>query len=87
MFDADNERLGLVAEYDHPLLGRMRQFGSSSTSRRRPARSTARRRSSASTRWRSSSGSATPQADMDELESEGVVYWPDDNYAWTVLTA
>ena len=28
LFDGDNERLGLVAEYDHPLLGRMRQFGS-----------------------------------------------------------
>ena len=26
-FDADNERLGLVAEYDHPIVGRMRQFG------------------------------------------------------------
>ena len=27
LFDADNERLGLVAEYEHPILGRMRQFG------------------------------------------------------------
>ena len=27
LFDGDNERLGLVAEYDHALLGRMRQFG------------------------------------------------------------
>lgn len=28
LFDADNERLGLVAEYEHPVLGMMRQFGS-----------------------------------------------------------
>ncbi len=28
LWDADCERLGLVAEYPHPLLGRMRQFGS-----------------------------------------------------------
>jgi crotonobetainyl-CoA:carnitine CoA-transferase CaiB-like acyl-CoA transferase len=27
LWDADNERLGLVAEYEHPLLGRTRQFG------------------------------------------------------------
>jgi crotonobetainyl-CoA:carnitine CoA-transferase CaiB-like acyl-CoA transferase len=28
LWDADNERLGLVAEYEHALLGRTRQFGS-----------------------------------------------------------
>ncbi|MHB8466565.1 MAG: CaiB/BaiF CoA transferase family protein [Acidimicrobiales bacterium] len=27
LHDADNERLGLVAEYEHPMLGLMRQFG------------------------------------------------------------
>jgi len=27
LHDADNDRLGLVAEYPHPTLGRMRQFG------------------------------------------------------------
>jgi crotonobetainyl-CoA:carnitine CoA-transferase CaiB-like acyl-CoA transferase len=27
LFDADNERLGLVAEYEHPEMGLMRQFG------------------------------------------------------------
>jgi crotonobetainyl-CoA:carnitine CoA-transferase CaiB-like acyl-CoA transferase len=27
LYDSDNERLGLVAEYPHPRLGRMRQFG------------------------------------------------------------
>ena len=27
LFDADNERLGLVAEYEHPIMGTMRQFG------------------------------------------------------------
>jgi len=28
MFDADNERLGLVTDVGHPMLGRIRQFGS-----------------------------------------------------------
>jgi crotonobetainyl-CoA:carnitine CoA-transferase CaiB-like acyl-CoA transferase len=27
LFDADNERLGLVAAYEHPIMGVMRQFG------------------------------------------------------------
>jgi crotonobetainyl-CoA:carnitine CoA-transferase CaiB-like acyl-CoA transferase len=27
LHDGDNERLGLVAEYEHPLLGTLRQFG------------------------------------------------------------
>ena len=27
LFDADAERLGLVTEYEHPLLGVLRQFG------------------------------------------------------------
>jgi crotonobetainyl-CoA:carnitine CoA-transferase CaiB-like acyl-CoA transferase len=27
LHDADNERLGLVTEYDHPILGNLRQFG------------------------------------------------------------
>ena len=27
LHDADNERLGLVAEYPHRILGRVRQFG------------------------------------------------------------
>jgi crotonobetainyl-CoA:carnitine CoA-transferase CaiB-like acyl-CoA transferase len=27
LHDADNERLGLVTEYEHPTLGRLRQFG------------------------------------------------------------
>ena len=27
LFDADNERLGLVAEYEHPVMGNVRQFG------------------------------------------------------------
>jgi crotonobetainyl-CoA:carnitine CoA-transferase CaiB-like acyl-CoA transferase len=27
LHDADNERLGLVTEYQHPLLGQLRQFG------------------------------------------------------------
>ena len=26
-FDDDDVRLGLVAEYEHPIVGRMRQFG------------------------------------------------------------
>ena len=60
-FDADNERLGIVAEYEHPIVGRMRQFGklidfSETPSRaagaaaaRRPAHARHPRRGSATT--------------------------------------
>ena len=85
LFDADNERLGLVAEYDHPLLGRMRQYGTlhrllgDARPDQRPAaaRRRAHRRDPRVARlhrrptWTSS-------------RPNGVVYWPDDNYAWTV---
>ena len=56
----------------------------SSTSRRRPAGSRARRRSSASTPRTSWAGSATTTRQMQALKDEGVVYWPDDAYSWTV---
>ena len=59
LFDADNERLGLVAEYEHPIMGTMRQFGELIQFSDAPATSTRHRRASARTPARSSSGSAT----------------------------
>ena len=29
-------------------------------------------------------GYCEAERDMEALKAEGVVYWPDDNYAWTV---
>ena len=86
LFDADNERLGLVAEYEHPILG---------------THAPVRRRSSTSRRRRARSHGPPPlvgqhtreilgwlgyaDAEIDAAQgANGVVYWPDDDYAWTI---
>jgi crotonobetainyl-CoA:carnitine CoA-transferase CaiB-like acyl-CoA transferase len=83
-FDADNERLGLVAEYDHPLLGRMRQFGSFIDFSETPGvihgpPPLVGQNTIEILEWLGYS-----QADMDELKAQRVVYWPDDDYMWNV---
>ncbi len=83
-FDEDNVRLGLVAEYVHPIMGRMRQFGNLIDFSETPGHI----------------GGPPPlvgehtkdilgwlgydEAQMQALKDEGTVYWPDENYAWTV---
>ncbi len=83
-FDADNERLGLVAEYEHPILGRMRQFGMLIDFSETPGKihgppPLVGEHTREILEWLGH----TP-AEMDQLKAEGVVYWPDDRYAWTV---
>jgi crotonobetainyl-CoA:carnitine CoA-transferase CaiB-like acyl-CoA transferase len=83
-FDADNERLGLVAEYDHPLLGRMRQYGSFIDFSETPGLvhgppPLVGQHTIEILEWLGYS-----QSDMDELKEQRVVYWPDDNYMWNV---
>jgi crotonobetainyl-CoA:carnitine CoA-transferase CaiB-like acyl-CoA transferase len=83
-FDADNERLGLVAEYDHPLLGRMRQYGSFIDFSETPGLvhgppPLVGQHTVEILEWLGYS-----QADMDDLKAQRVVYWPDGDYAWNV---
>ena len=83
-FDADNERLGLVAEYDHPLLGRMRQFGSFIDFSETPGLvhgppPLVGQHTVEILQWLGYS-----PTDMDELKAQRVVYWPDDDYTWNV---
>jgi crotonobetainyl-CoA:carnitine CoA-transferase CaiB-like acyl-CoA transferase len=83
-FDADNERLGLVAEYDHPLLGRMRQYGSLIDFSETPGLvhgppPLVGEHTVEILEWL-----GYAQTEMDELKSQGVVYWPDDDYRWNV---
>jgi crotonobetainyl-CoA:carnitine CoA-transferase CaiB-like acyl-CoA transferase len=84
LFDEDLHRLGLVTEYAHPLLGRVRQFGNLITFSDTPGRQER----------------ATPMVGQDtrdilaemgyddvavsDLHDRGVVYWPDENYRWGV---
>jgi crotonobetainyl-CoA:carnitine CoA-transferase CaiB-like acyl-CoA transferase len=84
LFDGDNERLGLVAEYEHPLLGRMRQYGSFIDFSETPGRINGPpplvgQHTVEILEWLGVSSS-----EMEDLKSQRVVYWPDDNYAWNV---
>ena len=83
-FDADNERLGTVAEYEHPILGRMRQFGrlvdfSETPSRIESAPPLVGQHTKEVLGWL-----GYGEDEMASLKDDKVVYWPDDDYAWTV---
>jgi crotonobetainyl-CoA:carnitine CoA-transferase CaiB-like acyl-CoA transferase len=84
-FDSDNERLGLVAEYEHPILGTMRQFGSLIDFSETPGKihgppPLVGEHTREILEWLGFTGT-----EMDALKADGVVYWPgDDDYIWTV---
>ena len=84
LFDGDNERLGLVAEYDHPLLGRMRQYGSFIDFSETPGKINGPPPLVGEHTVEILEWLGYTQAQMDELKEQRVVYWPDDTYAWTV---
>ena len=82
LFDSDAERLGLVAEYEHPLLGRLRQFGQTIDFSETPGRIAGPApRVGEDTRAILGELGYSP-AEMDELKAAGVVTWPDESYAW-----
>jgi crotonobetainyl-CoA:carnitine CoA-transferase CaiB-like acyl-CoA transferase len=84
LFDADNERLGMVAEYTHPLMGRLRQFGSLIDFSDTPGRIAGPpplvgEHTREILGWLGHSDD-----DIERLKQGRVVYWPDADYAWTV---
>jgi crotonobetainyl-CoA:carnitine CoA-transferase CaiB-like acyl-CoA transferase len=85
MFDADNERLGLVVEYEHPILGVVRQYGNLIDFSETPGLvhgppPLVGQHTREILEWLGYTG-----AEMDELKAEKVVYWPDGNdYIWNV---
>ena len=82
LFDADAERLGLVAEYEHPILGRLRQFGATIDFSDTPGhiRGPAPRVGEDTRAVLDELGYSG--AEMDELKAAGVVTWPDESYPW-----
>ncbi|MEX2256482.1 MAG: CoA transferase [Acidimicrobiia bacterium] len=90
-FDADNERLGLVAEYEHPILGTMRQYGSLIDFSETPGKihgapPLVGQHTKEILAWLG----YAPDA-MDALKTDGVVSWPatpaepgSTDYPWTV---
>jgi crotonobetainyl-CoA:carnitine CoA-transferase CaiB-like acyl-CoA transferase len=84
MFDGDNERLGLAVEYEHPLLGRMRQFGNVIDFSETPGLvhgppPVVGQHTQEILSWL---GYGNDEAHA--LRDERVVYWPEDDYAWLI---
>jgi crotonobetainyl-CoA:carnitine CoA-transferase CaiB-like acyl-CoA transferase len=82
LYDADAERLGLVTEYEHPLVGRLRQFGETISFSDTPGRIFGPPpRVGEHTRMLLEE-LGVPSADHERLRADGVVGWPDETYAW-----
>ncbi len=83
LHDADNERLGLVAEYPHPTLGRMRQFGTlvdfseTPTGPYGPAPMVGQHTRPLMLRL----GYSTEE--IDDLVERGIIYETTEDYRWT----
>jgi crotonobetainyl-CoA:carnitine CoA-transferase CaiB-like acyl-CoA transferase len=84
LHDADNERLGLVAEYIHPTLGTMRQFGSlvdfseTPTGPFGPAPLLGQHTRPIMERLGYSG------EEVDDLLARGVIYEPGEDYRWAL---
>jgi crotonobetainyl-CoA:carnitine CoA-transferase CaiB-like acyl-CoA transferase len=81
LFDADNERLGLVVDYEHPIMGAIRQFGSTidfSDTPFCPHRPPPRigEDTEEILAWL-----GVDESRRAELKDQGVVAWPDESYA------
>ena len=84
LFDADNVALGLVAEYEHPILGTMRQFGTLIDFSETPgeihgAPPLVGEHTKEILAWL-----GYADADITALRESNVVSWPDESYPWTV---
>jgi crotonobetainyl-CoA:carnitine CoA-transferase CaiB-like acyl-CoA transferase len=81
LHDSDNERLGLVTEYPHPILGRLRQFGDLITFSETPGKIWGPPPLVGQHSREILRGAGLRDGDIDTLVAEKVVYEPDDSYA------
>ncbi|MCJ7671958.1 MAG: CoA transferase, partial [Acidimicrobiia bacterium] len=81
LFDADLERLGMVVEYEHPSMGRQRQFGELIHFSETPGliHGPAPRIGEHSREILEDLGFSGK--DQDALKAQGIVTWPDEDYA------
>jgi crotonobetainyl-CoA:carnitine CoA-transferase CaiB-like acyl-CoA transferase len=84
LFDEELVRLGLVTEYDHPLLGRVRQFGNLINFSDTPCR-----QERAAPMVGQHTREILAELGYDEeaiggYRSKGIVGWPDDSYHYRV---
>lgn len=84
LFDDELVRLGLVAEYEHPLLGRVRQFGNLITFSDTPGRQERAAPMLGQHTREILAELGCDDATIDDYRSRGVVTWPDRTYAWPV---
>jgi crotonobetainyl-CoA:carnitine CoA-transferase CaiB-like acyl-CoA transferase len=83
LFDADNERLGIVTEYEHPIMGAMRQFGDLVTFSDTPGRILGPPPRVGEHTREILTWLGYDDARQEELKAAGVVYWPDADYPWS----
>jgi crotonobetainyl-CoA:carnitine CoA-transferase CaiB-like acyl-CoA transferase len=84
LFDEELVRLGLVAEYEHPVLGRIRQFGNLVTFSDTPGRPHRPPPMLGEHTREILADLGYSEAEVDEYRARGVVYWPDQDYPHTV---
>ena len=82
LFDADNERLGLVAEYEHPIMGKLRQFGHTVHFSDTPGEIFGPPPRVGEHTREILDELGVDAKEQEELKSAGIVYWPDESYAW-----
>jgi len=84
LFDGDLVRLGLVTEYEHPLLGRVRQFGNLISFSDTPGRQERAAPMLGQHTREILAELGYDDTAAEDLRARGVVTWPDDTYAWPV---
>jgi len=82
VFDADHERLGLVAEYEHGRVGRMRQYGTLVDFSDTPGRIAGPPPLCGEHTREILDWLGYGEDDQQALRAANVVYWPDDDYPW-----
>jgi crotonobetainyl-CoA:carnitine CoA-transferase CaiB-like acyl-CoA transferase len=84
LHDADNERLGLVAEYRHPILGQLRQFGALIDFSETPTGPYGPPPLVGEDTRRIMERLGYSTEEIDDLKTRGVVYEPGEDYPWPI---
>jgi crotonobetainyl-CoA:carnitine CoA-transferase CaiB-like acyl-CoA transferase len=84
LFDGDLERLGLVTEYEHPMLGRVRQFGNLITFSDTPGKQERAAPMIGQHTHEVMAELGYDDATIEDYRSRGIVSWPGENYPWPV---
>jgi crotonobetainyl-CoA:carnitine CoA-transferase CaiB-like acyl-CoA transferase len=84
LFDEELVRLGLVTEYEHPMLGNVRQFGNLITFSDTPGRQERATPMLGQHTREILTDVGYSDAEIDALRASGTVSWPDDSYSFPV---